>query len=135
MAYIMEEISLFGATPSFRAIPAGGFVISASRIAGEAPPVAGGAFIPEEIRAQGLVESEFVVDLGVIPEASSNVDRTADHGAQAKDVDVSTADTLVGSDHLENIGELELLTSSLFFLVVECYIWKKFHFIWEFLFP
>ena len=79
----MERISLFGASPSFRAIPAGSFVISASRIAGEAPPVTGGAFIPEEIRAQGLVESESVVDLGVIPEANSNVDRTADHGAQA----------------------------------------------------
>uniref|UniRef100_A0A2N9GKQ6 Uncharacterized protein n=1 Tax=Fagus sylvatica TaxID=28930 RepID=A0A2N9GKQ6_FAGSY len=104
MAYIMEGISLFGATPSFRAIPAGGFVISASRIAGEAPPVAGGAFIPKEIRAQGLVESESVVDLGVIPEASSNVDCTADHGAQAEDAGVFAADMLVGSDHLENIG-------------------------------
>ena len=51
MAYIIEGISLFGTTPNFRAILAGGFVISASCIAGEAPPVAGGAFIPEEIRA------------------------------------------------------------------------------------
>ena len=81
MAYIMEEISLFGATPSFRAIPAGGFVILASHLASDAPPVAGGAFIPKEIRAQGLVESEPVVDLGVIPEASSNVDCTAGRGA------------------------------------------------------
>ena len=81
MAYIIEGISLFGTTPSFRAILAGGFVISARCIAGEALPVAGGAFIPEEIRAQGFVESESVVDLGVIPEASSNVDSTTNHGA------------------------------------------------------
>ena len=115
MAYIMEGISLFGATPSSRPIPASDFVISASRIAGETPPVAGGAFIPEEICAKGLVESEFVVDLGVIPEASSNVDSTTDHGVRAGGADVSAADTLVSSDHLENIGELGLLTSSLFF--------------------
>uniref|UniRef100_A0A2N9HDV5 Aminotransferase-like plant mobile domain-containing protein n=1 Tax=Fagus sylvatica TaxID=28930 RepID=A0A2N9HDV5_FAGSY len=94
MAYIMEGISLFGATPSIRAIPAGGFVISANRLTSEAPPVAGGAFIPEEIRAQGLIESESVVDLGV---------STADHGAQVEDAGVSAVDTLAGSDHLENI--------------------------------
>jgi hypothetical protein len=135
MTYIMEGISLFGATPSFRAIPVGEFVISASRIAGEAPPVAGGAFIPEEIHAQGFVESESVVDLGVIPKASNNVDSIADHGAQAEDAGVFAVDTLVGSNHLENIGEFEFLTSSFFFLVIQCYIWKKFHFIWEFLFP
>uniref|UniRef100_A0A2N9F5W0 Aminotransferase-like plant mobile domain-containing protein n=1 Tax=Fagus sylvatica TaxID=28930 RepID=A0A2N9F5W0_FAGSY len=104
MTYIMEGISLFGATPSFRAIPVGEFVISASRIAGEAPPVAGGAFIPEEIHAQGFVESESVVDLGVIPKASNNVDSIADHGAQAEDAGVFAVDTLVGSNHLENIG-------------------------------
>ena len=126
MAYIMEGISLFGSTPSFRAIPAGGFVISASRLTSKAPPVAGGAFILEETHAQGLIESESVVDLGV---------STADHSAQVEDAGVSAADTLAGSDHLENIGEFEYLTSSLFFLVVECYTWKKFHFIWEFLFP
>uniref|UniRef100_A0A2N9GEM6 Aminotransferase-like plant mobile domain-containing protein n=1 Tax=Fagus sylvatica TaxID=28930 RepID=A0A2N9GEM6_FAGSY len=78
MAYIMEGISLFGTTPSFRAIPAGGFVISASRIAGETPPVAGGALIPEETHAQGLVESESVVDLGV---------STADHDVPIEDAD------------------------------------------------
>jgi hypothetical protein len=108
MAYIMEGISLFGATPRFRAILVGGFVISASRIAG-------GAFISEEIRAEGLVENESVVDLGVILEASSNVDSSTDHGAQAEDAGVSAVDTLIGSDHLENIGEFEFLTSSLFF--------------------
>ena len=106
MTYIMEGISLFGTTPSFRAIPAGGFVISASRIAGETPPVVGSAFIPEETHAQGPVESESVVDLGV---------STADHGVPVEDAGVSTADTLAGSEHLESIGEFEFLTSSLFF--------------------
>jgi hypothetical protein len=106
MAYIMEGISLFGATPSFRAIPAGGFVISASRIAGETPPVVGGAFIPEETHAQGLIESESVVDLGV---------GTVDPDAPVEDAGASAADTLAGSDHLENISEFEFLTSSLFF--------------------
>uniref|UniRef100_A0A2N9GQP8 Aminotransferase-like plant mobile domain-containing protein n=1 Tax=Fagus sylvatica TaxID=28930 RepID=A0A2N9GQP8_FAGSY len=95
MAYIMEGISLFGTTPSFRAIPAGDFVISASRIVGETPPIVGGAFIPEETHAQGPVESESVVDLGV---------STADHDALVEDAGVSAADTLAGSEHLENIG-------------------------------
>ena len=106
MAYIMGGISLFGATPSLRAILAGGFVISASRIAGETPPVVGGALIPEETHAQGLVESESIVDLGV---------NAADHDAPIEGAGVSTADTLAGSDHLENIGEFEFLTSSLLF--------------------
>ena len=105
MAYIMEGISLFGTTPSFRAIPAGGFVISASRIAGETPPAVGGALIFEETHAQGLVESESVVDLGV---------STADHDAPVEDASASAVDTLAGSDHLENIGEFEFLTSSFF---------------------
>jgi hypothetical protein len=106
MAYIMEEISLFGTTPSFRAIPTGGFVISASCIAGETPPIAGGALVPEETHAQGLVESESVVDLGV---------STADHDVPIEDAGALAADTLANSDHLENIGEFEFLTSSLFF--------------------
>jgi hypothetical protein len=106
MAYIMEGISLFGATPSFRTIPAGGFVISASCIAGETPPVVGGALIPEEACVQGLAESESMVDLGV---------STVDHDAPVEDAGASAADTLAGSDHLENIGEFEFLTSSLFF--------------------
>jgi hypothetical protein len=82
MAYIMGGISLFGATPSLRAIPSGGFVISASRIAGETPSVVGGALIPEETHAQGLIESESVVDLGV---------NTADHDAPIEDAGVSAA--------------------------------------------
>ena len=106
MTYIMEGISLFGTTPSFRAIPAGGFVISASRIAGETPPVVGGDFVPRETHVQSVVESESVVDLGI---------STADHNAPIEDAGTSAADTLAGSDHLENMGEFEFLTSSLFF--------------------
>jgi hypothetical protein len=41
IAYVMEGISLFGATPRLSAIPAGGFIISANRLSGEAPLVAG----------------------------------------------------------------------------------------------
>jgi hypothetical protein len=106
IAHIMEGVSLFGTTPSFRAIPAGGFVILASRLTSEAPLVASGAFISEEIRAQGLIEGESVVDPGV---------STADHSARVEDAGVSAADMLAGSDHLENIGEFAFLTSFLFF--------------------
>ena len=106
MAYIMEGIFLFGTTPSFRAIPAGGFVISASRIAGETPLIVGDAFILGETHAQGPIESESMVDLGV---------STADHDAPVEDAGVSATDTLARSDHLENIGEFEFLTSSLSF--------------------
>uniref|UniRef100_A0A2N9G0K2 Aminotransferase-like plant mobile domain-containing protein n=1 Tax=Fagus sylvatica TaxID=28930 RepID=A0A2N9G0K2_FAGSY len=109
MAYIMEGVSLFGVTSRLRAISASDFVISASRIAGKAPlvtssPIAGGVFMSEEVRAQGFAESESVVDLGVIPEASSNVDSTVDHGAQAQGANASAVDMVVGSEHLENIG-------------------------------
>ena len=106
MAYIMEGISLFGSTPSFRAIPTGGLVISASRITGETPPAVGGAFVPEGTHVQSLVESESVVDLGI---------SIADHNAPIEDAGAFMADTLAGSDHLENIGEFEFLTSSPFF--------------------
>uniref|UniRef100_A0A2N9H7D7 Uncharacterized protein n=1 Tax=Fagus sylvatica TaxID=28930 RepID=A0A2N9H7D7_FAGSY len=40
IAHVMEGISLFGVTPSLRAIPAGGFVISASHLTSETPSVA-----------------------------------------------------------------------------------------------
>jgi hypothetical protein len=56
MAFIMEGISLFGATPRLNCIPAGSFVISASRITGEAPLIAGSPIadevpMPEEVHA------------------------------------------------------------------------------------
>jgi hypothetical protein len=44
----MEGISLFGVAPSLRAVPAGGFVISASHLTSETPPVVGGALMLEE---------------------------------------------------------------------------------------
>uniref|UniRef100_A0A2N9IXC6 Aminotransferase-like plant mobile domain-containing protein n=1 Tax=Fagus sylvatica TaxID=28930 RepID=A0A2N9IXC6_FAGSY len=52
MAHVMEGVSLFGVTPSLRAIPAGGFVIPASRLSSEDSPVAGGALVPERTPAQ-----------------------------------------------------------------------------------
>jgi hypothetical protein len=121
----MEGISLFGVTPSLRAIPAGGFVISTSHLTSETPPVAGGALMLEETHAQAFAESESVVDLGV---------GTADRDIPAEGADASAVDVLAGSDHLENIGRFEFPTYSFFFLVVECHIWKKFHFIWGILF-
>ena len=54
-----------------------------------------------------------MVDLGVIPRASSNVDSAVDHGAQTEGANAFAADVLVGSEHLENIGEFEFLTSFL----------------------
>ena len=51
IAHIMEGISLFGVTPSLRAIPAGSFVISASHLTSEASPVVGGTLMPEETHA------------------------------------------------------------------------------------
>ena len=94
----MEGISLFGVTLSLRAIPAGGFVISASHLTSEASPVVGGTLMLEETHAQGLIESESVVDLGV---------DVVGHDAPIEDADISAVDTLAGSDHLENIGKLE----------------------------
>jgi hypothetical protein len=64
MAHVMKGVSLFGVTPSLRAIPAGGFVIPASRLSSEDSPVAGGALVPERTPAQSLIESGSVVDLG-----------------------------------------------------------------------
>uniref|UniRef100_A0A2N9HR27 Uncharacterized protein n=1 Tax=Fagus sylvatica TaxID=28930 RepID=A0A2N9HR27_FAGSY len=95
MAHVMEGVSLFGVTPSLRAIPAGGFVIPASHLTSEDSPVVGGALMPEETHAQSLVESGSVVDLGV---------DAAGHDAPIEDAGISAVDTLAGSDHLENIG-------------------------------
>ena len=121
----MEEISLFGATPRFSAIPAGGFIISASRITGEAPlvarfPVADEVLMPEEVRAQSFVRNESAVDLGVIPEISSNVSSAVDHGMQAEGAGASTAATPVDSEHLDNIGKFEFLASFILLVIVCC---------------
>uniref|UniRef100_A0A2N9I0L5 Aminotransferase-like plant mobile domain-containing protein n=1 Tax=Fagus sylvatica TaxID=28930 RepID=A0A2N9I0L5_FAGSY len=95
IAHVMEGISLFGVTPSLRAIPAGGFVIPASHLTSEDSPVVGDALMPEETHAQSLVGSGSVVDLGV---------DAADHDTPIEDAGISAVDTLAGSDHLENIG-------------------------------
>jgi hypothetical protein len=98
ISHVMEGISLFGITPSLRAIPAGGFVIPASHLSSEDSPVVGGALMPEETHAQSLVESGSVVDLEV---------GVAGHNAPIEDAGTSAVDTLAGSDHLENIGKFE----------------------------
>ena len=126
MAHIIEGVSLFSATPRLRAISTGGFVIPANRITSEAPlvagsPIAGEVLMPKWVHAQDFMEGEPVVDLGVIPRANSNVDSAVDHGAQTEGANASVADMLVGSGHLENIGEFEFLTSFLpllFFFVI-----------------
>jgi hypothetical protein len=45
----MEGVSLFGATPRLSVIPAGGFIIPASRITSNAPLAAGEVFTPKEV--------------------------------------------------------------------------------------
>ena len=124
-AYVMEGISLFGATPCLSAISAGGFIISASRLSGEAPLVVGSPVVDEvpmseEVHAQGFVESESAMDLGVIPETSSNVDSAVDHGAQAKGTNAFVADMPADSEHLDNIGEFEFLTPCILLVIVCC---------------
>uniref|UniRef100_A0A2N9EMJ3 Aminotransferase-like plant mobile domain-containing protein n=1 Tax=Fagus sylvatica TaxID=28930 RepID=A0A2N9EMJ3_FAGSY len=109
MTYIMEGISLFGATPRLSAIPTGDFVISTSRITGEAPlvvgsPIAGEVPMPKEVHAQDFIESESAVDLGVTTGISGNVDNAVDHGTQAEGNSASMADVPADSEHLDNIG-------------------------------
>ena len=96
ITHVMEGISLFGVTPSLRAIPIGGFVIPAGHLTSEDSPVVGGALMPEETHAQSLVESGSVVDLGV---------GVTGHDAPLEDAGASAVDALAGSDHLENIGK------------------------------
>ena len=99
IAHVMEGISLFGVTPSLRAIPAGGFVIPAGHLASEDSPVVGDVLMPEETHAQSLMEGGSVVDLGV---------GVTGHDAPLEDAGASAVDALAGSDHLENIGKSEL---------------------------
>jgi hypothetical protein len=115
MAYVMEGVSLFGATPRLSIIPAGGFIIPASHITSDAPsvagfPVVGEIFMPKEVHTQGFVRSESAMDLGVTPEVCSNVDSAVDHGVQAEGTSASAATTPVGGEHLDNIGEFEFPT-------------------------
>ena len=98
IAHVMEGISLFGVTPSLRAILAGGFVIPAGHLTSEDSSVVGGALRTEETHAQSLVESGSVVDPGV---------GVIGHDAPLEDAGASAVDALAGSDHLENIGKSE----------------------------
>ena len=117
MAYVVEEVSLFGATPHFCSIPAGGIIISASHITGEAPlvdefPAASEISMPEEVHTQGFVRNEFVTELGVALEVRSNVDSTVGHGMQAEGTSSPVATTPAGGEHLDNIDEFEFPTPS-----------------------
>ncbi len=103
MAYIMEGISPFRATPRLSAIPTGGFVISAGRITGEAPlvagsTIAGGVPMPEEVHAQGFIESESAVDLGVTVGTSGNVDSAVDDGTHPEGSSASMVDVPADSE-------------------------------------
>jgi hypothetical protein len=60
------------------------------------------------------------MDLGVILETSSNVDNAVDHGVQPEGTNASAADIPVGSEHLDNIGEFEFLTSCILLVIVCC---------------
>uniref|UniRef100_A0A2N9FB81 Uncharacterized protein n=1 Tax=Fagus sylvatica TaxID=28930 RepID=A0A2N9FB81_FAGSY len=82
MAYVMEGVSLFGATPRLSIIPASGFIIPANHITSDVPSVAGFLVI----------------------EVCSNVDDVVDHGVQAKGTSASAAATPAGGEHLDNIG-------------------------------
>jgi hypothetical protein len=115
MAYVMEGVSLFGATPRLSIIPASGFIIPANHITSDVPsvagfPVIGEIFMPKEVCTQGFVGSESATDLGVTLEVCSNVDSAVDHGVQAEGTSASAAATPAGGEHLDNIGEFEFPT-------------------------
>uniref|UniRef100_A0A2N9FHF1 Aminotransferase-like plant mobile domain-containing protein n=1 Tax=Fagus sylvatica TaxID=28930 RepID=A0A2N9FHF1_FAGSY len=121
MAYVVEGVSLFGATPRFGSIPAGGIIpasgiiIPTSRITGEAPsiddfPVASEISMPKEVHTQGFVRNEFVVDLGVASEVCNNVNNAIGHGMQDEGTSSPAATTTAGGEHLDNIGEFEFHT-------------------------
>ena len=112
MAYVMEGVSLFGATPRLGIISADSFIILASRIIGEAPsvdefPIASEISVLEEVHIQGFVRNEFATDLGVAPKVCSNIDSTVSHGMQAEGTSSPVATTPAGGEHLDNIGEFE----------------------------
>ncbi len=116
----MEGVSLFGVTPRLSVVPAGAFIIPASRITSDAPSATGEVFMLEEVRAQSFVRSESAADLGVIPKISSNVPSVVDHGVQAEGTSASAADIPVGSEHLDNIGEFEFLAFCILLVIVCC---------------
>ena len=118
MAYVMEGVSLFGATPRLGIILAGGIIIPASRITGEVPsvgefPVASEISVPEEVHTQGFVRNEFAADLGAASEVCSNINSAVSHGAQVEGTSSPAATTPANGEHLDNIGEFKFLTPSL----------------------
>jgi hypothetical protein len=117
---IMEGVSLFGATPRLSVIPAGGFVIPASHITSDVPSVVDETLMPEEVHAQGFVESESAVDLGAIPGTSDDVDSAVDHGTQPGGTNASVADVPADSEHLNNIGEFEFCTPCILLMIACC---------------
>ena len=115
MVYVMEGISLFGATPHHGVIPVGGFIIPASRITSDLPsvvgfPIASEISMPEEVCTRGFVGSESAMDLGATLEIRTNVDSALDHSVQAEGTSTSAAATFAGGEHLDNIGEFEFST-------------------------
>jgi hypothetical protein len=123
MTHVVKGVSLFGATPRFGSIPIGGIIIPSSYITGKVPlveefPVDSEVLVLEEIHTQGFVGNESTIDLRVAPEVWSNIERASGHGMQAEGASSIVATTLVGGEHLDNIGEFEFLTPPL--LVVIC---------------
>jgi hypothetical protein len=66
----------------------------------------------EKIHTQGFVRNEFVANLEVAPEVCSNIDSAVGHGMRAEGTSFPVVTTSVGGEHLDNIGEFELLTPS-----------------------
>ena len=84
MAYVVEGISLFGATAHFGSILASGIIIPASYITREASlveefPATSEVPVPEKIHTQSFVGNEFMADLGVALEVRSNIDSAVGH--------------------------------------------------------
>ena len=117
MAYVVDGVSLFGATPRFCGIPAGGIIIPASHITDESPlvdefPTISEISMSEEVHIQGFVRNEFVANLGVALKVRSNFDSAVGHGMQAEGTSSPVVITPAGGEHLDNIGEFEFPTSS-----------------------
>ena len=117
MAYVMEEVSLFEATPRLSIIPAGGIIISVNRISGKVPSVGEFPFVseismPEEVYTQGFVRNEFAANLVAAPEVYSNIDSAVSHGVQVEGTSSPVAATPASGEHLDNIVEFEFPTPS-----------------------
>ena len=105
MAHVVEGVSLFGVTPHFGSIPAGGIIILASYIIREVPlvedfPVDSEVPVFEEIHTQDFVGNESTADLGVPPEVCSNIEGVFGHGMQVEGASSTVVITPVGDEHL-----------------------------------